>query len=224
MAYDLNEVINAYNEITKKLKYDLDVEFAGKRIRGTEYADTYKALMDSAMKMAWQTPTLSKDDEIKDKQLENLIKEGLLLDAQIDEIEARTAKIISDKQIAEQHSLRDLEIKQKQSEKLTCDISYCAKTVEKLTQDIEQAAEKHVKELELADAEIDLKDKQVTFTDRQTQGFDENIQQKMLEIQMNSWAMMFSSGMLTDKPTIITNDEVSDLYCHMKQNAGVGPC
>ncbi len=58
---------------------------------------------------------------------------------------------------------------------------------------------------------------QVDFTVRQTEGFDDNKNQKLLEIQMNAWAMMYSSGLMTDMenggvPRIINDDEVSDLY------------
>lgn len=51
---------------------------------------------------------------------------------------------------------------------------------------------------------------------RQTEGFDDNLRQKLFDSQMNSWAMMFSSGLLEDKPSIISNDEVSGLYNSIK--------
>ena len=83
MMYDMNMVIASYEDITKKFKYDLDIEWGKGRIKGTEYADAYKALMDSAMRLAFQTPSLDVDVEIKEQQKLNLIKENTLLDAQI---------------------------------------------------------------------------------------------------------------------------------------------
>ena len=66
-----------------------------------------------------------------------------------------------------------------------------------------------IKDLELKQANIDL-------LDRQREGFDDNKYQKLFEAQMNAWALMFSSGLLTDKPTIISNDSASALYNTLK--------
>lgn len=90
----------------------------------------------------------------------------------------------------------------------------------------ETAADRCVKE-----AECNLRDAQTAKTNyetseilpankaqiiRQTEGFDDNLRQKLFDSQMNSWAMMFSSGLLEDKPSIISNDEVSQLYNGIK--------
>ena len=48
--------------------------------------------------------------------------------------------------------------------------------------------------------------------DRQREGFDDNKYQKLFETQMNSWGLMFSSGLLTQKPSIISSDKASELY------------
>ena len=66
-----------------------------------------------------------------------------------------------------------------------------------------------IKDLELKQANIDL-------LNRQKEGFDDNKYQKLFEAQMNAWALMFSSGLLTDKPTIISNDSASSLYNTLK--------
>lgn len=65
------------------------------------------------------------------------------------------------------------------------------------------------KDLEVKQANIDL-------LNRQKEGFDDNKYQKLFEAQMNAWALMFSSGLLTDKPTIISNDSASSLYNTLK--------
>ncbi len=79
------------------------------------------------------------------------------------------------------------------------------------------------KKLLLTEKEIDLKQQQIDLTERQIEGFKDNLQLKMLEIQMNAWAMMFSSGILEETPGIITNDETSKLYNCMKVSAEVPP-
>ena len=66
-----------------------------------------------------------------------------------------------------------------------------------------------VKDEELKQANIDL-------LNRQKEGFDDNKYQKLFEAQMNAWALMFSSGLLTTKPEIISNDSSSSLYNTLK--------
>ena len=75
------------------------------------------------------------------------------------------------------------------------------------------------KELLVKQAQIDkLNDDKLTSAkqrdlyQRQIEGFDDNKYQKLFESQLSSWGLMFSSGMLTEKPSIITGDEVSKLY------------
>ena len=65
------------------------------------------------------------------------------------------------------------------------------------------------KDLEVKQANIDL-------LNRQKEGFDDNKYQKLFEAQMNAWALMFSSGLLTTKPQIISNDSASALYNTLK--------
>ena len=67
--------------------------------------------------------------------------------------------------------------------------------------------EQQAKDLLVKQANIDL-------LNRQKEGFDDNKYQKLFEAQMNAWALMFSSGLLTTKPEIISNDSASSLYTH----------
>lgn len=55
-------------------------------------------------------------------------------------------------------------------------------------------------------------EKQTELYQRQKEGFDDNKYQKLFESQINAWGLMFSSGMLTEKPAIVRNDMVSQLY------------
>ena len=65
------------------------------------------------------------------------------------------------------------------------------------------------KDSEVKQANIDL-------LNRQREGFDDNKYQKLFEAQMNAWALMFSSGLLTTQPSIISNDSASALYNTLK--------
>ena len=62
----------------------------------------------------------------------------------------------------------------------------------------------------------DLKQANIDLLNRQREGFDDNKHQKLFEAQMNAWALMFSSGLLTTKPEIISNDSASSLYNTLK--------
>lgn len=54
--------------------------------------------------------------------------------------------------------------------------------------------------------------KQRDLYQRQIEGFDDNKLQKLFESQISSWGLMFSSGMLEEKPAFITGTQVTDLY------------
>ena len=62
----------------------------------------------------------------------------------------------------------------------------------------------------------DLKQANIDLLNRQKEGFDDNKYQKLFEAQMNAWALMFSSGLLTTQPSIISNDSASALYNVLK--------
>ena len=62
----------------------------------------------------------------------------------------------------------------------------------------------------------DLKQANIDLLNRQKEGFDDNKYQKLFEAQMNAWALMFSSGLLETKPSIISNDSASTLYNTLK--------
>jgi hypothetical protein len=93
-----------------------------------------------------------------------------------------------------------------------------------MAQDITNEDETHDKQMQLSDAEEALKLAQKDVAVRQKEGFDDNMQQKMLDIQMNAWAMVYSAGQYNDAPDIIANKEVDILYCNMKDRAGIVPC
>lgn len=69
--------------------------------------------------------------------------------------------------------------------------------------------------------DIALKDEEMSTQVRQRQGFDDNMRLKLMETQLNAWAMMFSSGMLPTSPAMITNDEATTLYNSLKTELGI---
>lgn len=77
-------------------------------------------------------------------------------------------------------------------------------TLTKMTDDLQTAAKQRLNV-----------EKQTELYQRQKEGFDDNKYQKLFESQLNAWGLMFSSGMLTEKPSIITGDKVSQLYAQL---------
>ena len=97
---------------------------------------------------------------------------------------------------------KDLEVKNKNIEQLTAQTN--------LTN----------KQIELIDKQKEQIDEDIKVKERQLKGFDDRIKTDLFKSQLDSWSMMFASGMLGDDtsalPDIINNDEVSDLYNNMK--------
>ena len=106
------------------------------------------------------------------------------------DLEVKTQQILTmknDDNIKSAQSAKDLEVKTK-------DLGVKQAQIDKLIDDLLTAA------------------KQRDLYQRQIEGFDDNKYQKLFESQLSSWGLMFSSGMLTEKPSIITGDKVSQLY------------
>ncbi len=129
---------------------------------------------------------LNKDQIIKDLELKQ---------AQIDAIEFDTL-------IKQEQSAKDLALKQTQ-----IDVGLEEKRLKAAQADAFPI--QSTKDLLVKQANIDL-------LNRQKEGFDDNKYQKLFEAQMNAWALMFSSGLLTTQPSIISNDSASSLYNTLK--------
>jgi hypothetical protein len=156
------------------------------------------------------------DLTLKAQQVAKLSKDILAVEEQITASKADTA-------IKQIQSEADLTLKNQQAAKISKDILAIEEQI------ASSQADTTIKQSQSA-ADLTLKAKQATKIDKETlsvveqtllyerqrQGFDDNKYQKLLETQMNSWALMFSSGLLTEKPSIITSDQASILYNHLK--------
>ena len=223
----MNEVTDAYAILTELVSTDLQNEFLAGRIKNTEYADTYQKLMNTALNLAYDTPQRTEQSELNDaiidikkKELEILEQELLLKEcentkcaAQTALIEAQTDVQVLQLDVMEQQILvyeQDVLVKQQ-------DVLVKEQDVLNKQQDILN------KEQAILNQEQDVLTKQAQ-TDlyvRQTDGFDDDLRRKMLDTQMNTWAMMFSSGLLEEKPAMICDDAVTDLYAYMSDQVGV---
>ena len=183
-----------FDVIIKAANENIKIQHKTSRITGAEYAEVYLGTMQSAiseaMKFVLQNDTLAKELELKQAQIAKINAERDLVNAQIAAFGAQQAK--------------ELELKQAQINKLTADKALT--DAQTLAYPAQQA-----KDIEVKQANIDL-------LNRQKDGFDDNKHQKLFEAQMNAWALMFSSGLLTTKPSIISNDSASALYNELKPN------
>ncbi len=202
---------SVFTTLSTALKTELDLQFTNRRIIGSEYANAYTQLMDTVLKLAY-------GDQ--------------LTQAQIAQSEAQVDSISREIIIKETQSAKDLLVKQSgidfQSEQKN-DLAEKRQSYIDLVdaQKTSQEADASVKSAQAADISsktqpsISLMAAQEEVYLRQKTGFDDNAKQKMLEVQLNAWGLMFSSGMLETSPGIITNDSVSTLYANMKTNLGM---
>ena len=181
-----------FDVIIKAANENIKIQNQTSRITGAEYAEVYLGTMQSAiseaMKFVLQNDTLAKELELKQAQIAKINAERDLVNAQIAAFGAQQAK--------------ELELKQAQITKINADKDLT--NAQALAYPGQQA-----KDLEVKQANIDL-------LNRQKEGFDDNKYQKLFEAQMNAWALMFSSGLLTTQPSIISNDSASSLYNTLK--------
>ncbi|RLF04277.1 MAG: hypothetical protein DRJ64_07160, partial [Thermoprotei archaeon] len=89
----------------------------------------------------------------------------------------------------------------------------------------ETAADRCVKSAQCDVAQQDILNKVATeaLTMRQIEGFADNARQKLFDAQMNAWALMFSSGLLEDKPSFISDGKVVELANKIEESIDGAP-
>jgi len=224
MAYDIGQVTDMFDTLSAKVINELDSQFNKGRIKGTDYANAYAALLSTIIQVCIDVP-------LKDKQTQGLDKDIELKDAQIQQIENDIE--VKDKQVELQELQvnKDIEVKDKQIQQAENDIEVKNKQLE--LQELQTNKDIEIKDRQIAlqelqaENDIAVKNKQlelqelqvnkdIAVKDRQIQGFDDKIRTDLFKTQMDTWGMMFASGMLDKKPDIITNDETSTLYNTIK--------
>jgi len=67
--FDNEKIIETYDVLTSRIKKDLDEQFKLGRIKGSDYANAYVQLMNTALQLAFKTPLESKQIELYDRQI-----------------------------------------------------------------------------------------------------------------------------------------------------------
>ena len=191
-----------FDVLMKAVNENINIQYELTRITGSDYATVYLGAIETCIKEATnlllQKAIADKEIEVKQAQILNIQEETKLTAAQATayplqsakEIEVKTQQILtmqSDDKIKSAQSTKDLEVKTK-------DLGVKQAQIDKLIDDLLTAA------------------KQRELYSRQILGFDDNKYQKLFESQLSSWGLMFSSGMMTEKPAVIRDDKVSTLY------------
>lgn len=201
-----------FDVLVRMVNENLKIQYDEGRIKATDYAEAYIAGLQTciteAMNYIMQKDNLMKDIEVKqaninltNRQADNLLKDNALKEANLLLIAEQKANL-----------LKDLEVKEAGILLTTQQIANLLKDA-----DLKEANKELVTQQKTALIKDDaVKDANISLLNRQQAGFDDNKNQKLFEAQMNAWALMFSSGILEDKPTIIRNDAVSALYDTLK--------
>jgi len=240
--YDMKQVVINYKVLAGQIKSELDIQWTDGRIKGTEYADVFNKLMSQAIQLSFDSP-------LKDQQTLQAIEQTGLIEAQkLDqeyvtqhirpiekqkitcEVELCTAQTeLVRAQAADQEyvtvnirptemniKIQELEIAKEKAAiaRIETDIKVEELAIKRIELDI--AREK----LRQAEKDVAYKEAQTAFTIRQTEGFDDSRKQKMLDAQLNAWAMMFSSGLLDQVPSVINQCMVDGLYNMMAGEVG----
>ena len=180
-----------FDVLVRMVNENLKIQYDEGRIKATDYAEAYIAGLQTciteSMKFIKEKDNLNKDIEVKQANIDVLNGQKNNL---LKDLEVKQANIgLITQQTA--NLLKDFALKE-------ANITLTNKQADNLTKDIA------------------VKEANILLLNRQREGFDDNKHQKLFEAQMNAWALMFSSGLLTTKPQIISNDSASSLYNALK--------
>ena len=188
-----------FDKLMAAVNKNIKIQYDEGKIKGVDYANVYMGSLQTVLQQSIEFVLREKlvEAQIEGIKMDNIVKEF--------EIEVKIPK--------------ELELLNKQVELAEQEVLVKKEQVEQLKAQTEQAVAqtalltRQQLELELNGiADRASKEAQTSLYTRQEQGFDDNKNQKLFEAQMNAWSLMFSSGMLKEKPEIITSKAVDDLY------------
>ena len=187
--FDISLVNSTYDDLANKVKTDLDAQYIKGRLTGSDYANVYATLMNTILQLSFQTPEKSKQIDLQDQQILNEQAQEKLIEAQT------------------QVQLNQLNVQNQGIE------------TQKAQEDLIKAQTTDQQEhTEVQKSQKALINQQTEVAKKQVKSFDQNVQLKLFKAQMDTWGVMFGSGMLDKKPSIITNDQVSSLYNQIKNS------
>ena len=188
-----------FDKLMGVVNENIKLQYSEGRLTGAEYANVY---MGSIQEVIRESVNFMLQKKVVEK---NLIEQDVNIAAKEFELEQVQAKWAIDADIlANNKLLSDSEVDYK-TKLYDRELDYKDAQIAKLAKD------------------SDATDAQIALYERQTLGFEENKNQKLLEAQLNAWALVYSSGRLEIAPAIITNDATTQLYETLTNTYTPGP-
>ena len=188
-----------FDKLMGVVNENIKLQYSEGRLTGAEYANVY---MGSIQEVIRESVNFMLQKKVVEK---NLIEQDVNIAAKEFELEQVQAKWAIDADIlANNKLLSDAEVDYK-TKLYDRELDYKDAQIAKLAKD------------------SDATDAQIALYERQTLGFEENKNQKLLEAQLNAWALVYSSGRLEIAPAIITNDATTQLYETLTNTYTPGP-
>ena len=188
-----------FDKLMNVVNENINIQFNDGRITGAEYATVY---MGSIQEVIRESVAFILQKKVVEG---NLIEQDINIEAKEFALEQAKAKWAIEEDILENSKLLgDIEVDYK-TQIYDKELALKDAQIYKLTKDSDAA-----------DSQIAVAEANIALLDRQREGFDDNKHQKLFEAQMNAWALMFSSGILTTKPDIISNESATTLYNTLK--------
>ena len=188
-----------FDKLMGVVNENIKLQYTEGRLTGAEYANVY---MGSIQEVIRESVNFMLQKKVVEK---NLIEQDVNIAAKEFELEQVQAKWEIDADIlANNKLLSDSEVDYK-TKLYDRELDYKDAQIAKLAKD------------------SDATDAQIALYERQTLGFEENKNQKLLEAQLNAWALVYSSGRLEIAPAIITNDATTQLYETLTNTYTPGP-
>ena len=188
-----------FDKLMGVVNENIKLQYTEGRLTGAEYANVY---MGSIQEVIRESVNFMLQKKVVEK---NLIEQDVNIAAKEFELEQVQAKWAIDADIlANNKLLSDSEVDYK-TKLYDRELDYKDAQIAKLAKD------------------SDATDAQIALYERQTLGFEENKNQKLLEAQLNAWALVYSSGRLEIAPAIITNDATTQLYETLTNTYTPGP-
>ena len=223
-----------FDVLMKAVNENINIQYELTRITGSDYATVYLGAIESCIKEATnlllQKAIVDKEIEVKQAQILNIQEDTRLKTAQAKAFPLQAAQelALTTEQVLTQKEDTKLKAAQAiayplQSEK---DLNVKTQQILSMQNDDNIKSAQSTKDLEVKTKDLDVKQAQIDkliddlltaakqreLYSRQILGFDDNKYQKLFESQLSSWGLMFSSGMMTEKPAVIRDDKVSTLY------------
>ena len=208
---------------TAKTKYESDYLLPSQKTNYDNQASKTKAETDNILpaqkaEIEAQTSKINKDIDVEERRTkiaEDQNNEDLLVKQQ------QIASMQIENSIKQAQSDEDLKVKEAQRIEIETQINKINKDIDVEDRRIVIAENQSNEDLLVKQQQIASNQAQEQVYIRQKQGFDDKLKMDLTKMQLDSWSMMFSSGLLSDKPKIIGDDSVTAMYASLEESVNI---